>query len=589
MREFARNDGSLATLNLVRGLRWDTTNDDMETGILFSGDVVRGGHSEAPRSDETFGNWEAKLKNMILLLTFAYRLGRTTNFLEAYAPLTQQEAGVVKRHHSQCESNLRKGAGDLFIAKTWKMEATQEQLAGEKAYAWRFVRARSALVLPTYLPVMVLAHGIRDSRNLRALAADSVDTWAFCLARAGAHLLKAALTVDRCKDPVKAMFDEAENVCNQTRRLRETHLAKTSGSMGDSANIRKSRVGMVGATAEEREQMIEIYTRLAYTNGTQSVMEAVGEVDPSFVEWGMERLVAAKEVSTSFERDDVKNDDHLFGTNPDEVAEGRRRVTGLVEKLEAYQRRDKKGFTCQDFTIFSVATMLVIDVSAATIRTKDFFALLLKTMWYDKKYGILRFGMPIKAKQSNAADHKVEMACKEHDIHGYELITWCMVMAFAGREMLKKHNNGKVSRFFGPLQTNGKQLSRDVFGKVFRECARSFFGEANMSIASMRSVQDTLAVEYGREMGLPKEHEAYKFLAKQQRTSTEVSPGRLEFNVPCIVCANQNTPEHILILVVVFAFVHRRNSSLATSRRLVVKFSALCTGVLCRSRGVSGK
>lgn len=99
LHEFARTDSSLATLNLVRGLRWDTTNDDMTTGILFSGDVVRGGHSEAPRDDEPFGNWEAKLKNMILLLTFAYRLGRTTNFLEAYAPLTQQEADVVKRHH----------------------------------------------------------------------------------------------------------------------------------------------------------------------------------------------------------------------------------------------------------------------------------------------------------------------------------------------------------------------------------------------------------------------------------------------------------------------------------------------------------
>lgn len=128
--EFSRTDGSLATLNLVRGLRWDTTNDDMAAGILFSGDVVRGGHSEAPRDDEPFGNWEAKLKNMILLLTFAYRLGRMTNFLEAYAPLTQQDADVVKCHHSQCGANLRRGAGDLFVAETWKMEATPEQLAG---------------------------------------------------------------------------------------------------------------------------------------------------------------------------------------------------------------------------------------------------------------------------------------------------------------------------------------------------------------------------------------------------------------------------------------------------------------------------
>ena len=181
----------------------------------------------------------------------------------------------------------------MFIAETWKMEATPEQLAGEKAYALRFVRARSAVVLPTYLPVMVLAHGIRDSLKLRALAADSVDTGAFSLARAGAHLLRDMLTVDRCGEPVEAVFDKAEKVCNQTRKLRETRVAKTSGSMGDSSNMRKSRVGMVEATAEEKEQMVEIYTRLVFANGIQSVMDAIGEVDPSFVEWGMERLAAA--------------------------------------------------------------------------------------------------------------------------------------------------------------------------------------------------------------------------------------------------------------------------------------------------------
>lgn len=301
------------------------------------------------------------------------------------------------------------------------------------------------MVRPTYLPVTVLAHGIRDSLKLRALAADSVDTRAFSLARAGAHLLRDMLTVDRCGEPVEAMFDKAEKVCNQTRKLRETRVAKTSGSMGDSSNMQKSR-----------EQMIEIYTRLVFTNGIQSVMDAIGEVDPSIVDWGMERLAAAKAVSTSFERDEIKNDDHLLGTYPNEVAEGRRRVTGLVESLEA------KGITCRYFTVFSVATMLTIDVSGATIRTKVFFALLLTIMWYDKKAGVLKLGMPIKAKQSESADRKLEMACKEHDIHGHGIVRWCMVMFFAGREMLKKHNNGKVSRLFGPLQANGKQLSRSV-------------------------------------------------------------------------------------------------------------------------------
>ena len=66
--------------------------------------------------------------------------------------------------------------------------------------------------------------------------------------------------------------------------------------------------------------MIEIHTRLVFTNGIQPVMDAIDEVDPSFVEWGMDHLAAAKEESTRFERDEIKNDDHLFASYLEEVA-----------------------------------------------------------------------------------------------------------------------------------------------------------------------------------------------------------------------------------------------------------------------------
>ncbi|CAM9712271.1 unnamed protein product [Ectocarpus sp. 6 AP-2014] len=46
-----------------------------------------------------------------------------------------------------------------------------------------------------------------------------------------------------------------------------------------------------------------------------------------------------------------------------------------------------------------------------------------------------------------------------------------------------------------------------------------------MTVAAMRTVQDTLAVEYGREMGLSEDHPAFKLLEKQQRTSLKVSLG----------------------------------------------------------------
>lgn len=82
---------------------------------MFTGDVVTGGFSEAPKPLTTSGAWESRLKNMIHMLTHAYRQGRPTNFLEGYVPLSQTELDIVERHHPQCPTNLEKGSSKAYL------------------------------------------------------------------------------------------------------------------------------------------------------------------------------------------------------------------------------------------------------------------------------------------------------------------------------------------------------------------------------------------------------------------------------------------------------------------------------------------
>ncbi|CAM9194572.1 unnamed protein product, partial [Ectocarpus sp. 13 AM-2016] len=259
-----------------------------------------------------------------------------------------------------------------------------------------------------------------------------------CLTRNGGHLLMDVLENDPCEAPVKRMFAKIKtSILDKTRNGRTTYDAVTGGSTGDSFKQRKCRIGLVDDSPEERERNIEIYMRLLYVNGIRPVMEAIDKIDPEFVDWGMERLADAKDVSTSFDRDDIKGIDHLFGGTREQVSDG------------------DMGCTAEQ----------------------------------------------CKKRQTQQAEKDLCDACKVHDIEGHGIVRWCMVLALVGREMLSRHNGGEVSRMFGPLQTNGKQMSPvDVFGKVFEELDRSFFGVGNMSINAMRTTQDTVAVEHGLEM-----------------------------------------------------------------------------------------
>ena len=526
LRRFANDRGSMAKLNFLGGLRVEDS-DDMVGGSLFTGDVVTGPFSVAPKPLSTSGAWSARLANMIHLLSVAYRQGRTVNFLEGHVPLSTSELATVERHHRQCAANLKEGCGDAYVANQWGVNATPDELVGDKAYALRFANMRAKVVLPVVVPVMIHTLGLRDAA-LGKLAASSADTGGMCLSRTGGHLLQSLLKNTPSGPAVERIIDKSKkSVLDKIRAWRARHDAQINGAVGKSNKQRKCKIGLVEDSQEERERSLEMYMRLVRVNGMRPVMKAIEEIDPKFVEWGMTRLVEAEDVSTTIKREDIRGTDHLFGGTPEEVddgvrgvtvADGKRKVADLADKLEA------AGINPQTFAVFSVGTMLAIEMSGACIRPEDFFFLEQKTMWFDSEGGILKIGMPIDGKQTDQADQDLSMVCKFHDIEGHDVVRWCMVMALVGREVLGRHNGGRVNEMFGPLQTTGQQISPETFGKVFKELGRSFFGMGNMAVNAMRTVQDTIAVEHGLQMGLEEDNLAFKELARQQRTGLTVSP-----------------------------------------------------------------
>lgn len=81
---------------------------------------------------------------------------------------------------------------------------------------------------------------------------------------------------------------------------------------------------------------------------------------------------------------------------------------------------------------------------------------------HKNKRGRLSMRPPLKTKQSKTTNKKLRMVQKEHEIHGADVVRWCMAMNLVGRAFLRKLN-GSVDELFGPLGPNGKRLSDKVY------------------------------------------------------------------------------------------------------------------------------
>lgn len=337
-------------------------------------------------------------------------------------------------------------------------------------------------------------------------------------------LLEKVLGNASCAKAVQKIIGTLELMVQNARNLRDKAAAQKSGAIGASVKERRMRAKLLDLTPEEREETMDVFMTAMDKNVCGRVMDAIEKIDPGFVEWGKKRLKEAETVSTAYpNRDDIleipddgHGEDHLFG-NTRKVLAGKRRVADLLEKLEA------DGFICKGFSVFSVALALASLFNAACLRPQDFFFLVANALYYDKTYNRIKVRLPAEGKQTTAAEKEAARACMEHEVEGAEVVQWWVVMALVGRPFLKKHNNGQLDTAFGPLGTDGKALSEDVFGTVLDIVGRAFFATGNADVNALRTVQDTLAAEHMIELGIPKNSVIKRELARQQRTSEEVS------------------------------------------------------------------
>lgn len=262
---------------------------------------------------------------------------------------------------------------------------------------------------------------------------------------------------------------------------------------------------------------MRIFMKALNVNGCQRVMEAVERFDPDFVAFGLKRLEEAKKTSTTFDPNEIVGEEHLLGNTPDKVAEGKKRVDKLLEALE------EDGFTSKDFVVFSVATALACLINGANLRPQDFFNLVGKTLYYKPDLERMMIRLPVDGKQTKTAVKKLSTVCFEHGIEGADVVRWLAVMALVGRPFLKEANDGELDVMFGPLGMDGQVLSSGVFGTVLKHIGVAFFGLGSVDVNAFRTVQDTLAVEHIMELGWKLDSIYLDELAREQRTSKEVS------------------------------------------------------------------
>lgn len=184
---------------------------------------------------------------------------------------------------------------------------------------------------------------------------------------------------------------------------------------------------------------------------------------------------------------------------------------------------EEDGFTSQDFVVFSVATALACLINGANLRPQDFFNLVAKTLYYKPGLGRMMIRLPVDGKQTKTAVKKLSTVCFEHGIEGADVVRWLAVMALVGRPFLKEANDGELDVMLGPLEMNGQALSSGVFGTVLRHVGVAFFALGSLDVNAFRTAQDTLAVEHIMELGLGPNAICIIELAREQRTSVEVS------------------------------------------------------------------
>lgn len=359
--------------------------------------------------------------------------------------------------------------------------------------------------------------GTRDAEEFGRIGLDRLDTQHFEPARSGSGILELLLSTDSSSDAVQRVLDKVDVFFQNARNLRDKVSGVTGGGIGDCSKIRKMRVALVENTPEERGEIVRIFMKALDFNGCHRVMEAVERIDPGFVSFALKRLEEAEKISTTFDPSEIVGEDHLLGKTPAKFREGEKRVSKLLKALE------EDGLDAKHVVVFSVAVALACLINGANLRPQDFFSFVAKTLCYKRDLGRMMIRLPLEGKQTKTANKKLSTVCFEHGIEGEDVVRWMAVMTLVGRPFLKEANGGELDIMFGPLGMDGQALSSGVFGTILQHIGVTFFGLANLDVNAFRTVQDTLAVEHLIELGLDLDAICIKELAREQRTSLEVS------------------------------------------------------------------
>ena len=344
--------------------------------------------------------------------------------------------------------------------------------------------------------------------------------------------------------PVVDFLALSKDLYDGSRTNRSDTDAMINGHVGKSTKMRKNRVILVadkGPNRVERRYTLQMAFQMSLGEKARRVMEAVernggGKENFEIRVAGWLRDAESRSTNVTRTRDangalevrPVIGEDHLLGKTPD-LEENKKWLAGLIEGLR------KEGIDCQDWCRFSVVTKLGCLFNSACLRERSALGLVANTSYF-KQYQKYEEGggnrrkqewrfvirLPAKEKATRKQNRKLNMVQKEHEIHGPDVVRWCMVMNVVGREFLRQ-DNGSVDDDFGPLGPDGKKLSTTVFGTIFQECMLAYFGVANADVYALRSSQDSLAIEDLLAAGETTDHSALGDLCREQRTRKDVS------------------------------------------------------------------
>lgn len=172
---------------------------------------------------------------------FAYRMGRASNFVEAFHPLSPGELGLLQKYHQYWYQNMAASFDDLDLDETGTHVTSAEQLGGEHAWAYRLAVERSVSSRSYFTPAIVDACGTRNPYTYGSLSLATLDNAHVQLAKYK-KLLERVMEHSPSLSPVLALLDKSDQLVKAARKGRDEQNSMINGAVGQSNKERRSKV-----------------------------------------------------------------------------------------------------------------------------------------------------------------------------------------------------------------------------------------------------------------------------------------------------------------------------------------------------------